>query len=102
MHMVSLFPGGWAAHRHSALRAAIFANADKLEEHTHTVYADCLRPSALHPVIPVDSSRRVTAGSENELEQRQVKPSRSHVFSKASIPFLAHRDLQNSVWNNIS
>lgn len=56
--------------------------------HTHICRLSLLRPSALHPMIPVDSSRRVTAGSETKLEQRRVKPSRSHVFLKASIPFL--------------
>lgn len=85
--MVSVFPGGRPAHKHAALKAAIFAYADEPEMHTH-IYADCLpfRPSALHPMIPVDSSRRVTAGSETKLEQRQVTPSRSHVFLKTSIP----------------
>lgn len=59
--------------------------------HTHTHIYICrlslLCPSALHRMIPADSGRRVAAGSENKLEQRQVKPSRSHVFLKASIPF---------------
>lgn len=42
--MVSVFPGSRAAHRHAALKAAIFAYADRLREaHTHTyIYADCL------------------------------------------------------------
>lgn len=51
----------------------------------HTCKLSPFLPSALHPVIPADSSRRVTAGSETKLEQRQVKPSRSHASLKALI-----------------
>lgn len=63
------------------------------------IYADCLLYVRLPymSLIPVDSSRHVTAGSETKLEQRQVKPSRSHVFLKASVPFSPHRDIQNYV-----
>ena len=68
-----------------------------LEERTRMCRLSHLRPSALHPMIPADSSRHVTAGSETKVEQRQVKPSRSHIFLKASVPFSPHRGLKNSV-----
>lgn len=76
-----------AVHRHAALKAAIFTYADKLQRHTHICRQSRLHPSALYPMIPADSSRRVTAGSETKLEQRKVKPSRSHVFLKVSALF---------------
>lgn len=49
-------------------------------------------------MISVDNCRRVTAGSENKPEQRQVKPSRSHIFLKASILF-PQKGLQKSVYD---
>lgn len=69
--LVSVFPGGPAAHRHAALQAGIFAYADTLEKHTH---ANCLLSFRLarNPMIPADSSRRVTAGSETKLNKGRL------------------------------
>lgn len=66
----------------------------------HILYKQTLCLSAAHTMIPADSSRRVTAGTETKVEHRQVTPSRSNVVLKNPLPSpLVSSEISLSVFN---
>lgn len=83
--------------RHTALKDGNFAYTGKLERDRNLSSQSLLRPSVLQLMIPADSRRHVTAGSETKLQQWQVKPTRSHVFLMPRCIYLPHKDLHTSV-----